>query len=46
MLFKLYRSALKEGKGDLAEQCLDRWDRMLQERVGEVERQLEASDEH
>jgi hypothetical protein len=45
MLFKLYRSALKAGKGDLAEQCLDRWDRMLQERVGEVERQLEASDE-
>jgi len=42
LLLRLYDSALKHGDRALAESCLDRWDGLLQSRVGDAESSLES----
>lgn len=42
LLLRLYDSAIKHGGRTLAESCLDRWDAMLESRVGDAEASLES----
>lgn len=42
LLLRLYDSALKHGNRALAESCLDRWDGLLESRVGDAEASLES----
>jgi hypothetical protein len=42
MLLRLYDSAQKRGDRELAESCLDRWDALLANRVGDAEKSLEG----
>lgn len=42
LLLRLYDSALKHGDRALAESCLDRWDGLLENRVGHAEAGLES----
>lgn len=42
LLLRLYDSAIKADDPELASQCLDRWDYLLERRVGQAETHLEA----
>lgn len=42
LLLRLYDSAIKADDPELASQCLDRWDALLNNRVGQAETHLEA----
>lgn len=42
LLLRLYDAAIKQGDADLARSCLDRWDGLLANRVGDAETHLEA----
>ncbi|MEM9167041.1 MAG: hypothetical protein AAGB48_08445 [Planctomycetota bacterium] len=42
LLLRLYDSAIKADQPELASRCLDRWDYLLERRVGQAETHLEA----